>query len=104
MSVALLQAIFQRLIEDGFCNLVPSILITAKGMPDMATRVMLKHLHNIMPQLPILGLVDWNPSGADNTAVSLAAQMPSLCVSAKPDVGHCNGLIQSSMSGGCACR
>lgn len=72
----MLQAIFQRLIEDGFCDLVPSVLITAKGMPDMATRVMLKHLHNTMPQVPVLALVDWNPSGTAHSAASLAVQKP----------------------------
>ena len=69
----MLQAIFQRLIEDDFCDLVPSILITAKGMPDMATRVMLWHLHAAMPQLPVLGLVDWNPSGICTTLVHAIA-------------------------------
>ncbi|DBA69797.1 TPA: hypothetical protein ACH3X2_012519 [Trebouxia sp. C0005] len=56
-------AIFQRLVEDGFCNLAPSIMLTAKGMPDLSTRVFLRQLHEAFPQLPVLGLVDWNPSG-----------------------------------------
>ena len=66
-----MQAIFQRLIEDGFYNLAPSILVTAKGMPDLSTRVFLRHLHEAFPQLLVLGLVDWNPSGKanSNTAV-----------------------------------
>ena len=69
-----MQAIFQRLIEDGFYNLAPSILVTAKGMPDLSTRVFLRHLHEAFPQLPVLGLVDWNPSGKAhcNTAVCSA--------------------------------
>lgn len=31
-------AIFQRLAEDRVFNQIPSILITAKGYPDIATR------------------------------------------------------------------
>ena len=58
-----MQAIMQRLVEDGFHNLAPSILVTAKGMPDLSTRVFLRQLHEAFPQLPVLGLVDWNPSG-----------------------------------------
>ncbi len=63
ITVNTLQAIFQRLVEDGFCNLAPSIIVTAKGMPDLSTRVFLRQLHEAFPQLPVLGLVDWNPSG-----------------------------------------
>ena len=57
------QAIFQRLVEDEFYDLAPSIIVTAKGMPDLSTRVFLRHLHEAFPELPVLGLVDWNPSG-----------------------------------------
>ena len=32
-------AIFQRLTNDRFFDCVPCILITAKGMPDLGTRV-----------------------------------------------------------------
>ena len=31
-------AVFQRLLEDGFPSLIPSVMVTGKGMPDMATR------------------------------------------------------------------
>jgi hypothetical protein len=31
-------AIFQRLVEDRFFQSVPSIIITAKGYPDLASR------------------------------------------------------------------
>ena len=48
-------AIFQRLCEDRFFDLLPCILITAKGMPDLATRVFLHALHAAFPHLPILG-------------------------------------------------
>jgi DNA topoisomerase VI subunit A len=38
-------AIFQRLSEDRLWSLLPCILITARGMPDMATRAFLHKLH-----------------------------------------------------------
>ncbi len=31
-------AVFQRLMEDSFPSLVPSVMVTGRGMPDMATR------------------------------------------------------------------
>ena len=37
-SFALQDAVFQRLAEDRFFDTVPTILITAKGYPDLATR------------------------------------------------------------------
>jgi DNA topoisomerase VI subunit A len=33
-------AIFQRLAEGGLHNQLPCILVTAKGMPDLATRAL----------------------------------------------------------------
>uniref|UniRef100_A0A7C8YQ67 DNA topoisomerase (ATP-hydrolyzing) n=1 Tax=Opuntia streptacantha TaxID=393608 RepID=A0A7C8YQ67_OPUST len=56
-------AIFQRLAEDRFFNQIPSILITAKGYPDLATRFLLHRMSTAFPNLPILALVDWNPAG-----------------------------------------
>ncbi|XP_065858365.1 meiotic recombination protein SPO11-2 isoform X2 [Euphorbia lathyris] len=56
-------AIFQRLAEDRIFNQIPSILITAKGYPDIATRFLLHRMSRSFPELPILGLVDWNPAG-----------------------------------------
>ncbi|KAK7253061.1 hypothetical protein RIF29_37465 [Crotalaria pallida] len=56
-------AIFQRLTEDQFFRQIPSILITAKGYPDMATRFLLHRISRVFPDLPILCLVDWNPAG-----------------------------------------
>ncbi len=44
-------AIFQRLVDDGFAELVGAILVTAKGMPDMATRAF---LHTMTMALPFL--------------------------------------------------
>ncbi|GMQ05546.1 hypothetical protein CsSME_00050532 [Camellia sinensis var. sinensis] len=56
-------AIFQRLAEDCVYNQIPSILITAKGYPDIATRFLLHRISKTFPDLPIFGLVDWNPAG-----------------------------------------
>ncbi|CAM8953715.1 unnamed protein product [Rhodiola kirilowii] len=56
-------AVFQRLAEDRIFNQIPSILITAKGYPDIATRMLLHKLSRAFPELPILALVDWNPAG-----------------------------------------
>ncbi|GMH33661.1 hypothetical protein BSKO_01495 [Bryopsis sp. KO-2023] len=56
-------AIFQRLTEDRFFDSLPCVLVTAKGMPDLATRIFLMKLHRSYPLLQTFGLVDWNPSG-----------------------------------------
>ncbi|KAL7188981.1 hypothetical protein ACSBR1_038779 [Camellia fascicularis] len=56
-------AIFQRLAEDCVYNQIPSILITAKGYPDIATRFLLHRISKTFPDMPIFGLVDWNPAG-----------------------------------------
>ncbi|KAL5747560.1 hypothetical protein ACOSP7_024567 [Xanthoceras sorbifolium] len=56
-------AIFHRLVEDRVFNQIPSILITAKGYPDIATRFLLHRMSRAFPDLPIFALVDWNPAG-----------------------------------------
>ncbi|TQD71389.1 hypothetical protein C1H46_043077 [Malus baccata] len=56
-------AIFQRLVEDRVFNQIPSILITARGYPDIATRILLHRMSRAFPDLPMLALVDWNPAG-----------------------------------------
>ncbi|KAL6177311.1 hypothetical protein ACLB2K_048837 [Fragaria x ananassa] len=53
----------KHLVEDRVFNQFPSILITAKGYPDIATRLLLHRLSRAFPDLPILALVDWNPAG-----------------------------------------
>ncbi|MCY3411859.1 MAG: hypothetical protein INQ03_09525 [Candidatus Heimdallarchaeota archaeon] len=50
-------AVFNRLAEDQFYDYVPSILVTAKGQPDMATRLFLKKIDEEL-NLPILALMD----------------------------------------------
>ncbi len=50
-------AVFNRLAEDHFYDYVPSILVTAKGQPDMATREFLRKINDEL-QLPILAIMD----------------------------------------------
>ncbi|KAG9452965.1 hypothetical protein H6P81_005869 [Aristolochia fimbriata] len=56
-------AVFQRLAEDHIYNQIPCILLTAKGYPDLATRMLLHQMSRCFPNIPVLALVDWNPSG-----------------------------------------
>ncbi|BFI43336.1 meiotic recombination protein SPO11 [Marchantia polymorpha subsp. ruderalis] len=57
------ETVFQRLARDRFYHSVPCIIITGKGYPDLATRVILHRIHRTFPTLSIFALVDWNPSG-----------------------------------------
>ena len=56
------EAAFMRIAEDRFYNRYPCIVITAKGQPDVATRLFLKKLKTELG-LPVLGLVDSDPYG-----------------------------------------
>lgn len=56
-------AAFNRLAEDRFYRDYPCIIITAKGQPDVASRVFLRKLRTEL-NLPVLGLVDSDPYGA----------------------------------------
>jgi DNA topoisomerase VI subunit A len=55
-------AAFMRLAEDRFYNKYPCIILTAKGQPDVATRMFLKRIQSEL-KLPVLGLVDSDPYG-----------------------------------------
>uniref|UniRef100_A0A0C9RZ90 DNA topoisomerase 6 subunit A n=1 Tax=Wollemia nobilis TaxID=56998 RepID=A0A0C9RZ90_9CONI len=55
-------AAFMRLAEDRFYNRFPCIIVTAKGQPDVATRLFLKKLKTAL-KLPVLALVDSDPYG-----------------------------------------
>jgi len=55
-------AAFMRLAEDRFYNKYPCIIITAKGQPDVATRLFLRKCRDDL-KLPVLGLVDADPYG-----------------------------------------
>lgn len=56
-------AVFQSLLKEDAHLTSNVIIVTAKGMPDLATRAFLHKLHTQCPQIPVLGLVDWNPAG-----------------------------------------
>ena len=54
-----------RLCDLGvarFYNKYPCIIITAKGQPDVATRLFLRKVKTTL-NLPVLGLVDSDPYG-----------------------------------------
>ena len=56
------EAAYMRLAEDRFYNKYPCIVITAKGQPDVATRLFLKKVKTEL-DIPVLGLVDSDPYG-----------------------------------------
>jgi len=56
------EAAFMRIAEDRFYNKYRCIVITAKGQPDVATRLFLKKLKTQL-NIPVLGLVDSDPFG-----------------------------------------
>ena len=56
------EAAYMRMAEDRFYNKYPCIVITAKGQPDVATRMFLHRLTSEL-HLPVLGLVDSDPYG-----------------------------------------
>ncbi|KAI4481968.1 hypothetical protein M0804_008987 [Polistes exclamans] len=56
--------IFQKLLEENITKLLNCILITGKGYPDIATRMLIKLLSEKV-NLPIYILVDADPFGVD---------------------------------------
>lgn len=55
-------AAFMRLAEDRFYNNYPCVIVTAKGQPDVATRLFLRKLKQTL-KIPVLALVDSDPYG-----------------------------------------
>ena len=55
-------AAFMRLAEDRFYNEYKCIIITAKGQPDIASRMFLRRLKSEL-KIPVLALVDSDPYG-----------------------------------------
>ncbi|WOG91237.1 hypothetical protein DCAR_0310485 [Daucus carota subsp. sativus] len=55
-------AAYMRLAEDRFYNRFPCIIVTAKGQPDVATRLFLRKM-KLELKLPVLALVDSDPYG-----------------------------------------
>mmetsp|Transcript_10069 Transcript_10069/g.13299 ORF Transcript_10069/g.13299 Transcript_10069/m.13299 type:complete len:439 (+) Transcript_10069:358-1674(+) len=56
------EAAYMRMAEDRFYHRYPCIVITAKGQPDVATRMFLSRLKAEL-KIPVLGLVDSDPYG-----------------------------------------
>ncbi|KJE92020.1 topoisomerase [Capsaspora owczarzaki ATCC 30864] len=64
-------AAFMRLSEDRFYNQYPCIIITARGQPDVSTRLFLNMVKTRL-NIPILGLVDSDPYGLKILSVYLS--------------------------------
>ncbi|RNE97405.1 putative meiotic recombination protein spo11 [Trypanosoma rangeli] len=56
-------AIFFRLMEERIFERVPCVLLTSHGFPTVAARTLLSNLHRAAPRVPVVALVDYNPSG-----------------------------------------
>lgn len=56
------EAAYMRMAEDRFYQKYPCIVITAKGQPDVATRLFLSRITSEL-RIPVLGLVDSDPYG-----------------------------------------
>lgn len=67
-------AAFMRLAEDRFYNTYPCIILTAKGQPDVATRLFLKKLKTTL-KIPVLALVDSDPYGLKILSVYMKGSM-----------------------------
>uniref|UniRef100_A0A7R9VR90 DNA topoisomerase 6 subunit A n=1 Tax=Chlamydomonas euryale TaxID=1486919 RepID=A0A7R9VR90_9CHLO len=67
-------AAFMRLAEDRFYNTYPCIILTAKGQPDVATRLFLRKLKTEL-NIPVLGLVDSDPYGLKILSVYMKGSM-----------------------------
>jgi len=65
------EAAYMRLAEDRFYHRYPCIVITAKGQPDVATRMFLNRIYREL-QIPVLGLVDSDPYGLKILSVYLS--------------------------------
>ncbi|CAK9814978.1 Meiotic recombination protein SPO11 [Anthophora plagiata] len=57
-------AVFQKLLEDNCTTSLCSILVTGKGYPDVATRMLVKLLSEKF-ELPVYAIVDADPFGVD---------------------------------------
>merc|ERR1711991_208719 len=55
-------------------------LITAKGMPDVASRALVTRLSNEL-SIPALGICDWNPGGLFKPFLSLFSSLTKVLLS-----------------------
>lgn len=67
-------AAFMRLAEDRFYNTYPCIIMTAKGQPDVASRLFLRKLKDTL-KIPVLALVDSDPYGLKILSVYMKGSM-----------------------------
>ncbi|KAK9914800.1 hypothetical protein WJX75_000737 [Coccomyxa subellipsoidea] len=67
-------AAFMRLAEDRFYNTYPCIILTAKGQPDVASRLFLRKLRDTL-RIPVLALVDSDPYGLKILSVYMKGSM-----------------------------
>ena len=65
------EAAYMRMAEDRFYQRYPCIVITAKGQPDVATRMFLSRITAEL-QIPVLALVDSDPYGLKILSVYLS--------------------------------
>ena len=66
------EGVFNRLSEERLYDRFPCIMVTGKGFPDLATRALVKTLHDEL-DLPVLGLCDMNPYGISVLSVYFCA-------------------------------
>ena len=82
---------FLQLSEDRFFERVlPSVLITAKGMPDLSTRAFLHSLTAAFPTIPVLGMR--RPTRTTTHDASPPAQENAMLLA-------CAGLVDFNPSG-----
>ncbi len=56
------EGVYNRLSEERLYDRFPCIMVTGKGVPDLASRALVKTLHDEL-DLPVVGLCDMNPYG-----------------------------------------
>ena len=56
-------AVFAQLLDARIWTTIPCVLVTGRGVPDIATRDLLHKLACEFPEAPVLGFCDYNPFG-----------------------------------------
>lgn len=56
-------SVFQRLVDTDAVRRLPCVLVTGRGVPDVATRCFVKLATLLYPSLRVAALVDFNPAG-----------------------------------------
>jgi meiotic recombination protein SPO11 len=85
-------AAFMRLAEDRFYNRFPCIILTAKGQPDVASRLFLNKLKTEL-KIPILAVVDSDPYGLKILSVYMQVRACALLHGLQPQPAHCRAHI-----------